>query len=311
MTATSSSTPLLQRRKLIRNRLEQIKNEEDLLTKENRAIDSALDTAAVAESQAWCSSFSCRMRERLPRELRDLIYDFLVAPKNTTIKVRDPNMTYRKIYHQLVQGWKNAGWEALAPDHYPYVPGRQYSDDPALNPTPYYMRADFVGTEVATEIAELLYAKARFKLKHFPQLSLFFQEDIFGTCAAPEKVRHLTICMKPDYDAYYDPEGRQGSSGMTGDQYRSAIFYGPGLDAIMGQLDKMQHAKVLLEFKSVRQADLGDLDHLLTPYIYKMKCRSMDVVVVQTRSKWSRAVLPYDFDVNRPLEEWERLPDHN
>lgn len=109
-----------------------------------------IDTESKSYGQACRHRFLRYMHSRLPRELRDVVYDYLV-PKGDLFVVIDLT---RQITWQLKGTSK---WEF----------------DP-----PYQFYQDYLGPVVAAELIERLYKNANFTLHGMIDMAEFFQKDV-------------------------------------------------------------------------------------------------------------------------------------
>ena len=106
-------------------RLEYMKAESRFhsLKRRGRALHYEEATAAREYGQSWCQSFSQSLLDKLPRELRDMIYDHLL-PHSAEVSL-------------LGQDWRVS-----------FCPSQTFGswNDSELDPIPHYLTSEFMGT---------------------------------------------------------------------------------------------------------------------------------------------------------------------
>jgi len=158
-------------------RLEMMKAESRFhsLKRRGRALRYEEATAAREYGQSWCESFSQSLLNKLPRELRDMIYDHLL-PRSAEVSL-------------LGQDWRVSSGPRWTFSSW---------NDSELDPIPHYLTSEFMGTAFQKEILEELHRRAKHSI-YRPNDVEEFLENGLPLASLPLRafdfVRSLTVLL--------------------------------------------------------------------------------------------------------------------
>ena len=135
-----------------------------------------LESASNAHSKAWCGLFASKFLLRLPREMRDIIYGYLIGPTPHVVKIVPPH-----------QDLHNPDWMPHAP------PTREYGPFHVSNggaDVPHFLNKRYIGQQFATEISQEFYRCVVFQVEDSSSLDHFLVRDIFNTGVIPKHHLH-------------------------------------------------------------------------------------------------------------------------
>ncbi|KAF1993447.1 hypothetical protein P154DRAFT_527746 [Amniculicola lignicola CBS 123094] len=155
------------------------------LLRSYKPVEQELQTEAERYSRAWCRDFALILRSKLPRELRDMIYRYLVL-SNSSIRI-----------NCYVESDEDSEWGFW---------GGYWNDRPAAEkylervanlrgPCHHFVNLESVDDDVSSEITQNFYEENQFSLS-IGDVNNFLTKDIFLTGRIPaESVRNVKINM--------------------------------------------------------------------------------------------------------------------
>ena len=152
------------------------------LKRRQKALHREEATAAREYGQSWCQSFSQSLLDKLPRELRDMIYEHLL-PHSAEVSL-------------LGQDWRVS-----------FCPSQTFGswNDSELDPIPHYLTSEFMGTSFQKEIMEELHRHAQFRIYHPNDVEEFLENGL-PLASLPVRafdfVRSLTVLLS--FQAHQD-----------------------------------------------------------------------------------------------------------
>jgi len=158
-------------------RLEMMKAESRYhsLKRRQRALRYEEYTAAKQYGQSWCQSLSQGLFDKLPRELRDIIFDHLL-PHSAEVSL-------------LGQDWRVSSGPRWTFSSW---------NDSELDPIPHYLMSEFMGTAFQKEILEELHRRAKHSI-YRPNDVEEFLENGLPLASLPVRafdfVRSLTVVL--------------------------------------------------------------------------------------------------------------------
>lgn len=129
-------------------------------------------------SQVWGQKFGKHLQQKLPRELRDIIYGFLVeSPDSIAIKSKADAGPWYEFGNASIESIKYENRVAeIAKLHQPFV------------------SPDFLGEAVSCEVVQTFYERNMFRINDMEELEEFFTQDIFGGSVKPKDfIRKLKV----------------------------------------------------------------------------------------------------------------------
>jgi len=165
-------------------RLEMMKAESRFhsLKRRGRALRYEEATAAEQYGQSWCQSLSQGLFEKLPRELRDMIYDHLLP-------------------HSAEASLLGQDWRVSSGPRWTFSSW----NDSELDPIPHYLRSEFMGTAFQKEIMEELHRRAHISIYPPDDVEKFLENGV-RLASLPLRafdfVRSLTVLLS--FQAHQD-----------------------------------------------------------------------------------------------------------
>jgi hypothetical protein len=144
-----------------------------------------MESEAEKYSEAWCLSFATKLHERLPRELRDLVYRYMVSGPSADRVVKLRNFYPQQGRYHPKQGWENFIKNEFGSKHYLF---------PA-----------FMGTSCYPEIAAMFYERTTFQLEPLDNLPAVLDKLLPVAVHPKDHSRSLKI-KSWDYDISCDEE---------------------------------------------------------------------------------------------------------
>jgi hypothetical protein len=131
--------------------IEKLDSRLEALESPQEFLDQKRDIAAQEYCQSWCQSFSQVLQVKLPRELRDVIYSFLLPKPDTVVS--------------MSRRWRIS-----------FGPGKTFSLESSS--TPHYLTSESMGTSLQEEILEALCARAHFRIEDVSKVEKFLENGL-------------------------------------------------------------------------------------------------------------------------------------
>jgi hypothetical protein len=148
--------------------IEKLDSRLEALESHQEFLDQKRDIAAQEYCQSWCQSFSQVLQVKLPRELRDVIYSFLLPKPDTVVS--------------MSRRWRIS-----------FGPGKTFSLESSS--IPHYFTSESMGTSLQEEILEALCARAHFRIEDVSKVEKFFDGLPLGSLPLrlSDHVRSITV----------------------------------------------------------------------------------------------------------------------
>ncbi|KAF2795425.1 hypothetical protein K505DRAFT_360192 [Melanomma pulvis-pyrius CBS 109.77] len=148
------------------------------LQTETEALKIEIEANILSYSKSDCLKFASAFHNRLPRELRYMVYEHFISNLRSDLKIRSQDPIYYQ--HSKLLHIKDS-------NHYIFI-------------------ADWVGLTVATEAAAYLYSQTQFRLLYAHQIDHFLKipTNIFGYDLDPKTlIRSLELVVHYDKVAHW------------------------------------------------------------------------------------------------------------
>jgi hypothetical protein len=130
--------------------------------------------ACFSASKARCWSFTCMLVQKLPRELRDAIYEQFLEPNHRQAVLCSRHFDEWQVYEGHPERWDEPIFQGAYPPYFAY---------------PYCVHETF-----ALEVSEALYRVCLVQVKEVTLLAQFLRRDVFGTdCIPGDNIRCLRL----------------------------------------------------------------------------------------------------------------------
>jgi hypothetical protein len=235
---------------------------------------------ADSYSRAWQLGCATNILRGLPQEIRDMIYEQLLAPNDPRIP-NDGGESH----------WRHSSFA----DHLHYFDKR------------------FMGHEFVTELSQVFYSEKQFALRHPGELEEFFSRDRFYSgCRPYEHVRFITINVTLDFFSACYRTIRKWSSPKFGTPLKQHF-----LVALRGleNLKRLQKAAPTIRLRiDCREHDAGPkFAEVLFPLVYELKNKGC-VVEIQGQYKHGQPgnqLTAIDFNYNIAKKDWNKKSKSN
>jgi hypothetical protein len=146
-----------------------------------------MEKACFSASKARCWSFTCMLVQKLPRELRDAIYEQFLEPNHRQAVLCSRHFDEWQVYEGHPERWDEPIFQGAYPPYFAY---------------PYCVHETF-----ALEVSEALYRVYLVQVKEVTLLAQFLRRDVFGTdCIPGDNIRCIEIEMSaPEGSSSHPP----------------------------------------------------------------------------------------------------------
>lgn len=156
------------RKRDIETRRKELQTQACQLLRDFRATEEKMNDEIAIYSKAWHLKFSAGICEKLPREIRDMIYDHLMFPHWLFDLDRD-----------FTSDW--------------------YKKKTSFPVRAHYLQTDHVGEQMAKELAERIIRTCTFEVKSLSLASWLLRSDLLGHGILPKiNIRSLRIHIQTD-----------------------------------------------------------------------------------------------------------------
>jgi hypothetical protein len=156
------------------------------------------EKASTNHSWSWCLDFAQTIAERLPRELRDMVYGYLLdEDKQHNLICIEPICTELPASYTIEPDCEDLT-AAYAGGSRAYVYSYHHAQHSTSSTLPHYLMAESMGTEIGGEIGEAFYTHSGFLIDHVDDLYPFLTNgplDMPDLARPMDSIRHLTIAI--------------------------------------------------------------------------------------------------------------------
>jgi hypothetical protein len=218
-------------------------------------------------AQLCAQAFAERLLATLPRELRDMIYRYVVLASSDRVTCAFVPRAHKK------------RWLGGHSDYGPFCSDRSF----ASPTTPYFLNKVWFGEELTYEVTTSIYTLATMTVTHQEDLSFCLTRDVFRNGVLPRRhIRALDVTLTSEA---YDQEDFDYKIGGRNEQdprrLAKAVRW---LNALLG-LPEPAKVRVQIWVKATSKSVAAQLEELMTPLVIKMRSRNCEMLVLHDLDK--------------------------
>jgi hypothetical protein len=277
----------------VRRKQEAIREEIAKLQMKLDVLDPEYDAAAEEHSRNLCLDFAQAMAKRLPRELRDMVYGYLLENDK---------------YHTIV--CINPTFKQALPEYHVHGNDLCNTQRPKSNQVPHYLRAEFIGADIGIEIGQAFYTRSDFALKNVEDLHPLLMD---GPLRTLDLIRPMEFIQHLSVDVSFEPYGSTSRSRAvpqldtkaTKTDFQQKVVH-------LANIANVKHVsrlklKILVQVCSIESAT--KFGQVLYPLVYDLKDKGAMIKVRYQSYPYhisDTSFESFDCDFNRPRSEWEQ-----